>query len=236
MHVRKCQQDIRMEVWFDKTYIKWDFFVQDLCMSIATLHACTSPSERDAPGWFIQLPNTMISLAMTGVSNTRSGCLISWDSNVLRALDHGTSDFLPFYLFIDLFVHQSTKHDVIASDHVQSMFGHWTWHWIVSRTDDAFFGVVKDEIGIFVCGHKDSSDGATIDRDDDNFLYKEIWAYPSWKWSQCTHCWCTNARETCRTVRASFWMRSRLQTKMSDRKVDGLIKESWTKRDGRGSW
>ena len=69
---------------------------------------------------------------------------------MLDASNNCSPNLFPVNACIELFVHKPTDCDVVSSHQIQPMTNFRTWFGIVRRSDDAFDGLVKDNVGQLV--------------------------------------------------------------------------------------
>lgn len=75
-------------------------------------------------------------------------------SHVFGGPNDLSSDLCPVNARIHGLVHQAADHNVVASDHVQSMRCFRALFRIVLRPDHAFDGILEDEVGDLVARHE----------------------------------------------------------------------------------
>lgn len=94
-------------------------------------------------------------------------------SHMLCTPYHLSSYFGPVDTRVDLFIHQSTNHHVIASDHIESMRLLRRGLIVVLRPDNALDGVFEHEVRDLIAAEECAGESATVDcNDEDLFCVK----------------------------------------------------------------
>jgi hypothetical protein len=86
-------------------------------------------------------------------------------SHMLRASDHIASDLAPVDTAVELFVHEPTNCDVVASHEVQTMVHLRAWLRIVCWSDDSFDRVIEDDVGDLIAREEGPDQCSAVNRD-----------------------------------------------------------------------
>lgn len=91
-------------------------------------------------------------------------------SHMLRAPNNLAPNLCPVDARVHVLVHQAAYHDVVSSDHVQSVRSFYARLWVVGGSNYAFNRVLEYEIGDLVARNEGACEGAAVDSDDDNLF------------------------------------------------------------------
>ena len=89
---------------------------------------------------------------------------------MLRTSNYLTTDFLPIYAVVEVFIYQSTYCDIVSSHKIKSMAYLRARLWVVRWSDDAFDCVVEYNVGYLIAREEGPYQSPPIHCDDKYLL------------------------------------------------------------------